>query len=191
MGGSFDPPHKTHIALARAAAESLGLDRVFFIPAFASPLKPAPHSASYADRRAMLELALESFPHPREILDVERDRGGESYSVDTARELASRFPGDVLYWIIGSDQLMNLGLWRDISALARLVRFACASRPGYPFAVPRDVPAHAVVERVEFAESPASSSGLRAALERGDAGSDFIDGSVLKYIKEHKLYASE
>ena len=188
MGASFDPPHRAHLAVAEAARAFLGLDRVVFVPAFSAPLKARAHAAGFEDRLAMLRLALLKFPAPHEISTLERDRGGTSYSVDTARALAAANPGAELFWIIGADQLLQLHKWREVRELSGIVTFAALGRPGYPFGVPPEAAGFARVVRIPSEEEDVSSTKIRASLENMELPLDLVDAEVLNYIRENKLY---
>ncbi len=138
FGGSFDPVHLGHLLVAQAAREELELDRLFFIPASQSPFKPERMLAPAAERLRLLRLALAGQAWC-EVDDQEIRRGGVSYSVDTLRNYAARFPEARLFYLIGADQVAHLGEWRDPAELAGLAEFAVAPRPGdvsIPFAPP-------------------------------------------------------
>lgn len=108
LGGSFDPIHKAHIALALAAFEQLQLDQVQLLPA-AQPWQRDALGASTQDRLAMAELATQSH-HGLQVNPVEIERGGPTYTIDTVRSLPA---GSRYYWILGSDQLHNFCSWND------------------------------------------------------------------------------
>ena len=187
MGGSFDPPHKAHLQIAEAALDFLKLDRIVFVPAFAAPLKPLPHSASFADRLAMLKLALKKFRKKWEICEIERERGGVSYSVDTAEFLAEKNPGARMFWIIGTDQLACLHKWREIERLSKIVEFAVLQRGGAA-AENENVAGFAKIARVPFEPADISSTQIRQMAKNGENVADFVDADVLNYIKENNLY---
>lgn len=189
MGGSFDPPHKTHIAAAERAREFLDLDEIFFVPAYSAPLKASPHEAPFEHRLKMLEIALKNFPGKYRIFDVEFKRGGASYSVDTARFFADMFKGGEFFWIIGADQLLQLDKWREIESLSKIVKFACLKRAGFNFAPPDGLPKSVRILEVPFAETPDSSTSARLTIKNGAKNLDFIDEGVLNYIRENKLYS--
>ena len=128
-GGSFDPVHLGHVLVAQAAIEELGLDRLFFIPAAQSPFKPHHQPAPGARRLQFLRLALAGLTRC-EVDDQEIQRGGVSYTVDTLREYASRFPGAKLFYLIGADNAAMLHEWRDPAILAQLAEFVAVPRPG-------------------------------------------------------------
>ena len=128
LGGSFDPVHNAHIALAEAAYRQLGLDEIIFMPARQAALKPSDACASPEQRAKMLEIALESADFPHSISDIETRRRGISYSIDTVRELLALRPDSEIFWIIGSDHLPKLSKWKDIAEFCKLAKFACARR---------------------------------------------------------------
>ena len=107
FGGSFDPIHLGHLLVAQAAVEELDLARLFFIPAAQSPFKPENHAAPAAVRLRMLRLALAGKTNC-EVDDQEIQRGGVSYTVDTLRDYARRFPGAELFYLIGADNVCLL-----------------------------------------------------------------------------------
>ncbi|MBR4597916.1 MAG: nicotinate (nicotinamide) nucleotide adenylyltransferase [Opitutales bacterium] len=188
MGGSFDPPHKAHLEISNAAFDFLDLDEIVFVPAFSAPLKPCPHFASFCHRLAMLKIALEKFGRKHRVLEIERERGGVSYSVDTAEYLRGVFPGARLFWIIGTDQLLSLHKWRDIERLSGIVEFAVLQRGGESLRENENLPKKTKIARVEFEPMEISSTQIRRALKNGESAADFVDENVLKYIKDNKLY---
>ena len=189
MGGSFDPPHKTHLKLAKVAYETLGLDEVFFIPAYISALKANPHTASFEDRLEMLNIALQKFDYPFKVLDLEKEREGLSYSIDTLRELKKNYEKADFYWIIGTDQLLQLDKWHEIKNFSNYTKFACFKRVGYDFDIPKNLPSNLEIIEIAFAQNDDSSSSARLELKNQRKNHDFIDENVLKYIEENKLYS--
>ena len=128
-GGSFDPVHLGHLLVAQAAVEELGLDRIFFVPAAQSPFKPDSQPAPDAVRLQLLRLALAGKTNC-EIDEQEIQRGGTSYTIDTLRDYAKRFPGAELFYLIGADNVAKLTEWREAMELARLAEFIVVPRPG-------------------------------------------------------------
>src|ERR1700761_7611329 len=118
-GGSFDPVHLGHLLVAQAALEELGLDRLFFIPAAKSPFKTNADLAPGAIRLQLLRLALAGNTNC-EVDDQEIRHGGVSYTIDTLRDYARRFPDPQLFYIIGADNAARLNEWREPAELARL-----------------------------------------------------------------------
>lgn len=128
-GGSFDPVHLGHLLVAQAACEEAGLQRLFFIPAAQSPFKPGTMPTPAAERLRLLRLALAGKNHC-EIDEQEIKRGGISYSIDTVRDYARRFPEAELFYLVGADHVPSLPKWREAEELARLVQFLAIPRPG-------------------------------------------------------------
>src|SRR5436305_1001795 len=131
FGGSFDPVHLGHLLVAQAAREELELDRLFLIPAAQSPFKPGIQPTAAADRMRLLRLALAGKDWC-EIDEQEIKRGGVSYTIDTVRDYARRFPQAQLFYLIGADHVPQLPKWRDAAELARSVEFVVIPRPGQP-----------------------------------------------------------
>lgn len=129
FGGSFDPVHCGHLLVAQAACEELGLTRLHFVPAAQSPFKPGNIPAEAEQRLRLLRLALAGWTHC-EIDTQEIHRGGISYTIDTVRDYARRFPGAQLFYLIGADHVPTLPKWREAGQLAGLVEFVIIPRPG-------------------------------------------------------------
>lgn len=129
FGGSFDPVHLGHLLVAQAAREELGLRRLFIVPAAQSPFKPQSPPTPPAVRVRLLRLALAGWSWA-EIDQQEIQRGGISYTVETVRAYARRFPGAELFYLVGADHVAMLPKWREAEELARLARFVVIPRPG-------------------------------------------------------------
>ena len=129
FGGSFNPVHFGHLLIVKAALEELALSQLFLIPAAQSPFKPELTLASAGERIRMLRLALAGQTRCH-VDEQEIARGGISYSIDTVREYAARFPGAELWYVIGADHSCLLPKWRSADELSRLVQFAVVPRPG-------------------------------------------------------------
>lgn len=187
-GGSFDPVHCAHLAVAQAALDQLHLDRVIFIPAAQSPLKQAGACVSDAARIEMLRLAIADQPC-FELDTCELERGGTSYTVDTLRHFSESFPaasGCQLFWIIGADQFELLPKWHQIEEIAALVTFIVLRRPGYVIGGAA-VPSLKYVE-VDAPLMPHSSSEIRSRLAQGLSTEDLLPRSVEAFISSHGLY---
>jgi nicotinate-nucleotide adenylyltransferase len=127
FGGSFDPIHHGHLILARDAMESLGLDRVIFIPANVSPHKLA-HAPSPARLRCEM-VAAAIAGEPRFSMDAcEAEREGPSYAVDTVRLMRRRSPQVEFFYFIGEDNVPALHTWREIDELKKLASFVVLAR---------------------------------------------------------------
>ena len=138
FGGSFDPVHLGHLLVAQAAREELDLAQLFFIPAAQSPFKPDTRPTPAQERLRLLRLALAGKTWC-EIDEQEIHRGGVSYTIDTVRDYAGRFPQAQLICLIGADHLPQLPKWRAADELARLAEFVVIPRPGQaatPFPAP-------------------------------------------------------
>ena len=160
FGGSFDPVHNAHVALATAALEQLRLDEVRWIPV-GQPWQKARRSASGADREAMVRLAIAG--EPRFVLDrIELRRRGLSFTLDTVRELAAAEPGTEWLLILGQDQYASLHTWRDWRELLELVTLAIANRPDAEPAVNAQIATvpHQVVQTCRMMD--VSSTEVRA-----------------------------
>jgi nicotinate-nucleotide adenylyltransferase len=142
FGGSFDPIHLGHLLVAEAAREEMNLTRLYFIPAAQSPFKPDRKPTPAGERLRLMRLALAGHDWC-EIDDQEIRRGGVSYTIDTARDYARRFPDARLYYLIGTDHAEQLPKWREANELARLLEFVVIPRPGQsPPEAPASLPAN-------------------------------------------------
>jgi nicotinate-nucleotide adenylyltransferase len=182
FGGTFDPVHDAHLAVAQEAADTFALDRVLFVPAKNPPHKLGDIHAGFDDRLRMVELACQADVR-FEASRIE-DRPGRSYSFDTA-VLARRQFGEStrLFFLIGADAFAEIRSWHRWQELAKLVEFIVVSRPRRHF----DVPEGAQVQRLDTLELPVSSSAIRKSLERGELEVAIPD-TVREYIREHRLY---
>lgn len=129
FGGSFDPVHTGHLLVAQAAIEELQLARLFLIPAACSPFKLDQQPTPAGQRLAMLRLAFAGRTDC-EVDDLEIQRGGTSFTIDTVRHFAQKFPGAKLFYLIGADNVSTLTQWRDANELATLAEFVVIPRPG-------------------------------------------------------------
>ena len=132
FGGSFDPPHLGHLAVARAARQALRLDRVLFAPVGSQPLKPTGSTASFPDRLAMTELAIADEPgFEISLADAPNPAGQPNYTLETLRTLRAGLPdGGRLYCLMGADSFASLGRWRGAAEIPFAASLIVASRPG-------------------------------------------------------------
>jgi nicotinate-nucleotide adenylyltransferase len=186
LGGSFDPVHFGHLIAAQDAYEQCQLDRLFLVPAAQAPLKPDEVRCSTEDRLAMLRAATE-WDRRFEISDYELNKGGISYTIESARHFRGLFPHDRLYWIIGGDQLPRLHLWKDIAELARLVEFIFLERPGHPARAMPDIPGLRL-HRCDGHLVEISSTELRERVRRGLSLDYFVPHKAVVHIAEKRLY---
>lgn len=133
FGGSFDPPHLGHLAIARALQQALALDTVLFAPVGTQPLKPGGASASFAERVAMTRLAIADEPRfALSLVDAPGKSSRPNYSYDTLTKLAAELgSGAQIYCLIGADSLVHLRLWHRAAELPFLATFVIAARPGF------------------------------------------------------------
>jgi nicotinate-nucleotide adenylyltransferase len=132
FGGSFDPPHLGHLAVARAARTALDLDVVLFAPVGSQPLKPQGSTASFEDRLAMTQLAIADEPgFELSLADAPKPSGDPNYTVDTLRELRGGLaPDGVLFCLMGADSYFGLRRWHRSSEIPFIAPLIVASRPG-------------------------------------------------------------
>ncbi len=191
LGGSFDPPHFGHLALARAALEQTLVERVVFIPASQSPLKSHQAQATAQQRLAMVTAAIDGDAR-FSVSDWELQRQGPSYSIDTVKAFRSGNPGVIFYWILGGDQVRQLDKWHCIDALSRLVRFIAYQRDSAA-----DGPTLGSLSPItnssfnihwlEGEALPYASSSIRDALSAGHEAKG-LPSAVASYIQSHTIY---
>jgi nicotinate-nucleotide adenylyltransferase len=184
FGGSFDPVHLGHLLVAQAAIEELDLARLYLIPAAQSPFKPANHPAPGAERLRLLRLALAGNV-TCEVDDQEIIRGGISYTVDTLRDYARRFPRAELSCLIGADNVANLPKWRDAAELARLAEFVAIPRPGEP---PVSFPPPFRGRMLKGFPFGVSSSQIRERVKTGLPIDHLVSPPVAEAIRNNRLY---
>ena len=211
LGGSFDPVHHGHVALAELFASMLHPDELRIMPAGQPWQKKAGLEASDADRVAMLKLAFEdaAFNPVIDLREIERDT--PTYTVETLRELRAELGPDAsIVFLMGADQLQKLDSWRDWTSLFELTNFGIAARPGYrldaaalPPAVARELAQRlATPEEVRASKAgrmclahtlavDISATEVRAALRAGAKNVNaLLAPQVLDYIQQHNLYKS-
>jgi nicotinate-nucleotide adenylyltransferase len=134
FGGSFDPPHKGHLAVARAAREALALDTVLFAPVGAQPLKPDGATAGFADRVAMTRLAIAGEPgFAVSLADAPRPSAVPNYTLDTLLDLRAQLPPNgMLFCLMGADSFFSLRHWHRAVEIPFVATLIVASRPGQP-----------------------------------------------------------
>ena len=210
LGGSFNPIHYGHLLLADEVLETLDLDRLLFVPAASPPHKPASQLAPAADRCEMVRLAIAD--HPKfAVSDLELQRPGPSYTVDTLEALAAG--GDELFYVVGSETFLDLLTWREPRRVAKLARLVVIPRAGSPFDVesaaaqkvlrdigveggfvqvagPRDVRPQGVLI-VHATSLPLSASELRRRVRAGQSVAFRMPPAAIAYVRAHGLYRAE
>ena len=178
FGGSFDPVHHGHLAIALAALETVPLDRIIFVPARRSPLKEGAPVASEVDRLAMLERAVNG--EGRFLVShLELERPAPSYTVDTLGSLAAE---GRLFLILGADAAADLGRWRHPDRIRQLATLVVARRPGTTAAP---------VDGAMVLDTPLMDISARELRERAARGRSLrylVPDAVWRYIEEQKLY---
>jgi nicotinate-nucleotide adenylyltransferase len=187
FGGTFDPPHNAHLALARAALDALQLDELRWIPA-GQPWQKARAITPAVHREAMVRAAIAG--EPRFVLErCELERSGPSYMVDTVRQLQGRVPGAQWFLVLGADQIAGLHTWHDWRTLLGRVTLAVANRPGeHP---PLDPEVQRWARRVvPLPLIDVSATEIRARRARGLPIDSMVPPAVAGYIETHALYGS-
>ncbi len=197
FGGSFDPIHNGHLALADCCAEQARLDKLWFVPTAHQPLKPTGPRAADEDRLAMLQLAL-SGSSRYSISQIEIQRGGVSYTSITLAAIKKEQPGAELFFLMGADSLADFPLWHEPARICELatplvVRRAELTEPD--FAVLESIVSSERLAEIRSAqvEMPAvaiSSSEIRSLIaSRGD-WQEMVPPDVADYINQKRIYTS-
>jgi nicotinate-nucleotide adenylyltransferase len=184
-GGTFDPPHCTHIAIARAALDQAQLDCVLFIVAAVPPHKLHGVYAGPEDRFSMVEAALRDEPQ-MEASRMELDRQGPSYTADTVEALRLQYPEAALHLIIGSDSAIDLPRWRHPERILAHVQVLVVPRPGLAFCLAPPFTDRCQV--LAFQESPTASSEIRRLLAAGGDTAGLVPDTVADVIEARGLY---
>ena len=182
FGGTFNPIHVGHLILAEEAKETLGLEKVIFIPSHTPPLKQNEEITDPHHRYEMVKLAIKEDPSFL-VSDIEIRRGGASYTIDTIRVLRKEMPNTEFVFLVGSDCLKDLYAWKEIEELFRICHFVIAKRPKFPS---ENVPNG--FEKLDIPQVDISSRELRKRLREGKSISYQVPKAVEEYILEHKLY---
>lgn len=182
FGGTFDPIHDAHLAVAREAADAFSLDEVWFIPNAIPPHKETGAQASWADRFAMVELACAADSRFRASRLEEANR--KSYTIQTLQTVRSQLRAeDKIYFLIGADAFADIGIWYRKEEVFAMTEFIVVSRPGHVYGVPPGARVH----RLESVRMAVSSSGIRRELEVGNFDVP-VPPAVLDYIERNAIY---
>ena len=193
MGGTFDPIHNGHLAVAEEVRSRLDLAVVLFVPAGQPWLKMESQVSSAEHRVQMVSLAIADKPHLK-LSTIEVERPGPTYTVDTMAELQAELgTGNSLFFILGWGSLDELPQWKEPSRLITMCHLVAVPRPGYPRpdlkALEALVPG--LSRRVILMDKPEidiSASEIRDRVARGLSISHLVPEPVESYIKQHKLY---
>ncbi len=212
LGGTFDPVHNGHLAVAKHVIQALKFDAIWFVPASLPPHKDGHGDgreiSSFTHRIAMLERALRQ--HPSYVIsDIEVKRSAPSYSIDTINILLQQREGQAdLYFIIGADAFLEINTWKRHKELPTLVNFVVISRPGYPPDKVGEVIRHNFIDYTyepsnatwssqhskglfimqQMEPVPISSTEIRRKVRRGEDIAGLVPQTVEDYIKRQNLY---
>ena len=189
FGGSFDPVHNAHLALAHVALDHLRLDELLWVPV-GQAWQKAGQLVRASDRAAMVSLAIADEPRFK-LESCELRRLGPSYTVDTVRELRSRAGDAQAAWflIIGQDQFAQFHTWHGWEELVQWVTLAVASRAGEtPQASPEVVAACGPVVELPMPPMAVSATGVRLRVGLGQSIEAMVPPPVARYIDQHRLY---
>lgn len=215
LGGTFDPIHVGHLAVASEARRTLALDEVLFLPLRIPAHRPVEPVASPEDRLAMADLATTASGEPFRALDIELTRPGPSYTADTLRALhAAGYEAWQLFFLTGADAFADIRAWRDYPVLLDLAHFVVCARPGWPVAeLPARLPALAGrmtgitaatphrgttnsergptrVFLLDLVTPDVASTTIRARARAGQPIADLVPPEVDHYIHRHGLYGT-
>jgi len=218
FGGSFDPPHRGHLAIARAAVERLALDVLWMAPAGTQPLKQDLAMTGYADRMTMVQLAVASQTRiVASEVDRPRSDGAPNYTVDLLRQVRAELnENDELFFLLGADAFLSLRHWHCAADLPFLARFIIAGRPGssmedVPAVLPEGIRATRLADQGESQQlvtwklvnragqrselyflpdlhEEISATDIRAAISGEESAAGVLAPAVLRYIEERCLY---
>lgn len=208
IGGTFNPIHYGHLRVAEEVRESLGLDKILFIPTFMPPHKTDEPMTPPETRLDMARLAVSDNPG-FEVSDIEIKRGGKSYTIDTVRALKSGAGEDLkVFLVVGSDSFNDITTWCEYGELFRLSSFVVVERPGYAVKTPGEVLPVELARKFWYDASAGafmnsdgstitylqttlidiSSSGIRRKVREGRSVRYLLPGQVMDYIYGQKLY---
>jgi nicotinate-nucleotide adenylyltransferase len=190
LGGTFDPLHYGHLRAAEVARDELGLETVLFVPAANPPHKPGRGVTHASARVSMLQLALAG-EVGFELSNIEIERGGASYTIETLDELQRRQP-DAEYWFItGSDAFVDIRTWKDWEQLLGRYAFAVHERPGVDLEKASRAVASSFHERIVFLKREmlnVSSTEIRRSVRDGHSIRFLVPEAVDTYIRRNRLY---
>ena len=195
MGGTFDPIHNGHIQMAQKCMEKFALDEVIFLPA-----GEPPHKRNYAvtdkyKRLEMTRLAVKEIPG-FSVSDIEIERGGYTYTIDSLRELGQIYKNARFFYIIGADTLGELYTWRNIEEVARLTKFLVVGRSNIPSEALHNAEARVREDfggqllDAQFNGPELSSTFIRDLARKGAPLEGYVPLNVARYIKENNIYGA-
>jgi nicotinate-nucleotide adenylyltransferase len=186
FGGTFNPPHLGHLIVLENVVDQISFDRVLFIPSAHPPHKNDPTIAPAAHRFAMTQLAVEKNTL-FEVSDIEIQRQGTSYTIDTLKTLSALYPQAELGLIIGADNFLEIETWKSPEEIFALAEVIVMNRPGFTNTQVR----HRYSKQARFVNVPLigiSGSEIRRRVKQGRSIRYLVPENVLEYIHYHKLY---
>lgn len=189
FGGSFDPPHNTHVALIETAVAQLALDQIRVFPTGQAWHKARTLSPAH-DRLAMAQLAFGELERVV-VDDREIRRDGPTWTIDTLRELHREFPGARLFLIIGGDQAAALTSWREWREIIRIATVSVAGRPdstGASAAQDRSDTPSGSFEALQLPPASTSATDIRQRVSAHKGVAHLVPDAVARYIDQHHLY---
>ena len=190
LGGTFNPIHYGHLLVAAEVREKFDLEKVIFVPSACPPHKNHPDIAPPQDRYQMTVLATQSNPF-FSVSNLELERSGKSYSIETVKELLNIYGKDTkLYFITGTDAILEIFTWKDREELLKLCQFIVATRPGFYIGKIDK----SIVRQIHLIEIPGldiSSTDIRSRINEGRSIKYLLPEKVEEYIYKHGLYKIE
>jgi nicotinate-nucleotide adenylyltransferase len=185
FGGTFDPVHRAHLAIARAAQSHANLDRVLFMLSAQPPHKQGECHIGAEERLALVETAIQHDTH-MESSRLEMDRSGLSYTDDTLRQLEELHPHASFFLIIGQDSFVDFPHWFNPDAILERARLLVMARPGITHKVPSELTGH--YDFVPFEEQDCSSTEIRRRIADGEEVTAYLTPEVEQYIRDKGFY---
>lgn len=209
LGGTFNPVHNGHLHIAEEVRKSCRLDQVWFVPAWQPPHKEVAADVSFAQRLAMVEIALADYPE-FQVCDIEGRRGGTSFSVDTLKQLHQQYPEHEFFFIMGLDSFREISLWHRYQELFELAHIVVTARPGFSGDIRALLPV-AIADRfcydsqsenlrhdvgfslivVDHTCHHASSTEIRQRIMDRQNIEGSVPTAVISYINRHQLYTHD
>ncbi len=185
FGGTFNPVHFGHLAIAAAAFEQAGLNHVIFIPAHVPPHK---NQEDIIDSRLRYEMIMQAISNNSNfsVSDIEIKKNEISYSVETLSSLKEKYPNSELFFIIGSDSVPELKTWRLIDQIFKLCWFVVARRPDFENFDKSDLPENSIILNGTYPDI--SSTFIRNQIKQGQAVDDLLPKTVIQFIEQNELY---
>ncbi len=206
FGGTFNPIHYAHLRIAEEIRDTFALSRVIFVPAATPPHKPLADDLTFTERLKMVSLAVHGNPFFT-VSDLEGQREGKSYSIDTLHVFREMFPADELFFIMGSDSFADFGSWKNYSAIFSCCNIVTITRPGslislrdvLPVDIAHEFCYHEAQKRlshrsgysvysIEGTQLDISSTAIRSLIRQGKSIKYLLPATVERYIKQQRFY---